>query len=548
MSDFSQDPPHIGNQYSEDQALQSYLSLLLGKSLSVHEASLRDFGSRVVHELLPHHRNCELYPPRLEQYSAWGERVDKIHTHPSWAHMHRVSAEEQLVRLGYSGLDFSRTLQFAKLYLFNPSSGLYTCPLAMTDGAAYLIRHVLTRDEELDEVFNHLTSQRPEDFWTSGQWMTEKPGGSDVASATQTTAVLVSGDKYKLSGYKWFTSATTAEVAFTLARIDGKVSLFLVRIKENKKNIQVVRLKDKLGTRQLPTAELVLTGCVGKLVSPAGQGIKTISSLMNVTRLYNSVCAVSSMRRAVAIARDYAHRRAAFGRVLASHVLHKETLFNMEVKVRGCLLWVLYLSTLLEKTEKNSAEEWEKYLLRLMTPIIKLYTGKLSSEVVKEAMEAVGGVAYMENSGFPNLLRDTEVYSIWEGTTNVLTLDMVRVLSSAQDPDLALFKQALFKVASSRELDTRIAVAAGVIKTGKNLRKAAFELGHIFIAGLFRMAANSTGLAVDWDLCEYWKGNFEEKFFGYSQQTADVLADCLVDGKPTGVGDFEAGQVPRYKL
>jgi hypothetical protein len=309
-----------------------------------------------------------------------------------------------------------------------------------------------------------------------------------------------------------------------------------------------VRLKDKLGTRQLPTAELVLQDCIGKLVSPVGQGIKLISNLMNITRLYNSVCAVSSMRRAVAIARDYAHRRVAFGKVLAAHVLHKETLFVMEVKVRGCLLWVLYLSTLLEKTEKNRAEEWEKYLLRLMTPIIKLYTGKLSSEVVKEAMEAVGGVAYMENSGFPNLLRDTEVYSIWEGTTNVLTLDMARVLINAQDPDLALFKEALFKVASSHELDTRVTVVAGVIKTGKNLRKAAFELGHIFIAGLLRMAANSTGLVADWDLCEYWKGNFEEKFFAYNEKTADGLAHCLVDGKPTGIGNYEKDQVPRYKL
>src|SRR5574343_421264 len=223
MSDYFQDAPHLGNQYSEDQALQTYLYLLMGKSLSIHSSSLQEFGKKVIYDLIPHHRNCERYPPVLEQYNAWGERVDEIHTHPSWSYMHKVSAEEQLIKLGYSKINFNRTLQFCKLYLFNASSGLYTCPLAMTDGAAYLISHILKKDEELDEVFNHLTSQDPSKYWTSGQWMTDKHGGSDVSSSPKTTAELISGDKYRLNGYKWFTSATTAQVAFTLARVEGKI-------------------------------------------------------------------------------------------------------------------------------------------------------------------------------------------------------------------------------------------------------------------------------------------------------------------------------------
>jgi alkylation response protein AidB-like acyl-CoA dehydrogenase len=546
MTDFFQEPPHLGNQFEEDYTLKACLELIMGNALKGHSEDLNSFGERVVGELMDHHFNCERFPPTFDQYSAWGERIDRIYTHPSWSHMHRVSAEEHLISLGYSNFAFNRTVQFAKLYLFNPSGGLYTCPLAMTDGAAYLIKHILAPDPELSEVFSHLTSSNPSNFWTSGQWMTEKHGGSDVFNATKTTATHISSDKYKLNGFKWFTSATTAEVTFTLARVEGKISLFLVKTSENKKNLQIVRLKDKLGTRQLPTAEIILKDCIGKLVSPVGQGIKMISNMMNITRLYNSICAVSNMRRALAIARDFSHRRQVFGELLSSNQLHKETLFLMEVKLRGCLLWVLFLSRLLEKTEKNLAEEWEKYLLRLLTPVVKLYTGKVCPEVVKEGMEALGGVAFMENSGIPALLRDSEVLSIWEGTTNVLTFDVVRVVR--HDKGLALFKEAAFKVCSSREFESRIDVVAQVFESKRYLRKAAFELGHIFVAVLFRMAGKSDGTGVQSQLCEYWKGNFQEKFYGLKDDLVDLMANSLVDGKPTGCGNFDKNNKPRYRL
>ena len=177
MYDFCQDPPHLGNQYEEDEALKSYLALLTGGLPLNTQQDLSRFGQRVISELIPHHRNCERYPPQIDQYSAWGERIDQIHTHPSWSHMHKVSAEENLIRLGYTDIEYNRIIQFSKLYLFNPSAGLYTCPLAMTDGAAYLIKHKLTEDPEMKVVFEHLTSNQSENFWTSGQWMTEKLGG-----------------------------------------------------------------------------------------------------------------------------------------------------------------------------------------------------------------------------------------------------------------------------------------------------------------------------------------------------------------------------------
>lgn len=548
MVDFFQEGPRLGNQYLEDPALRAYLKVFMGTDLSSHEGDFKKFGIRVIDELIPHHRMCERYPPEFEEYSAWGERINKIHTHPSWTYMHRVSSQENLIGLGYSDMKNPRLVQFAKLYLFNPSSGLYMCPLAMTDGAAFLIKHFLNKDQETDEVFKRLTSNNPDDFWTSGQWMTEKHGGSDVSSATKTFAKHISGDKYELYGYKWFTSATTADVTFTLARVDGKVSLFLVKIPENLPKLKVVRLKEKMGTRQLPTSEIILEGCVGKLVSPVGQGVRFISNLMNITRLYNTLSAVSSMRRATAIARDYSYRRNAFGKSIIEHPLHSMTLFLMEIKTRGCLLLTLYAGSLLQKVERKTATNWESLTLRILTPIAKLYTGKLSSQVVKEGMECLGGVGYMENSGFPNLLRDTEVYSIWEGTTNILSLDMIRVIQKSQDFSLSFLKTALQTLSSDIALQIRIENVSNLLSSQHLHRKLAFELGHIIISGLFDMISQKTLSKIDEQAGKYWKTVFHEDFTTPSSSLIKELAENYYENQPTGHGDYNFDRSPRYKL
>jgi len=172
-----------------------------------------------------------------------------------------------MIATAYEGEVSQRFFQFLKLYLYYPSSGLYGCPLAMTDGAAFLTKHLLSTthpdDEELKQAMSHLTSRDPGQFWTSGQWMTERAGGSDVSAGTQTVARFVDGETYELSGTKWFTSAIDSEMTYTLGRVDGKLALFFAKVQNldgSLNGIQMIRLKDKLGTRQLPTAELILDG------------------------------------------------------------------------------------------------------------------------------------------------------------------------------------------------------------------------------------------------------------------------------------------------
>lgn len=163
---YSQEGPRLGNQYLEDSALISYLNTFMGSSLPLYSNELVKFGQRVAGDIYDNHVLCEMFPPVLESFDAWGRRIDKIHTNPAWAFMNKVSADECLIRLGYTNVKNNRLLQFAKLYMFSPSSGLYLCPLAMTDGAAYLCRELLKmkNDPEIAEAFRRLTSSDVNEF------------------------------------------------------------------------------------------------------------------------------------------------------------------------------------------------------------------------------------------------------------------------------------------------------------------------------------------------------------------------------------------------
>jgi alkylation response protein AidB-like acyl-CoA dehydrogenase len=275
--------------------------------------------------------------------------------------------------------------------------------------------------------------------------MTERTGGSDVSRSM--TFAAPEGDGYVLKGHKWFTSAITADMAFTLASTEqveqGRVPLSLfylpIRFEDGSLNgIEVEALKDKLGTRALPTAQLLLTGAKARLVGEKGKGVRTIATLFNVTRIYNTISAVSYLRRAYALSKAYSSQREAFGQLIENHVLHKKSLREMEMAYQSNTMLALYLAQLLGKEDCNTALESEKELLRLLTPIAKLYTAKQSIKYASELIENFGGIGYLEDSGIPVMLRDTQTLSIWEGTTNVLSLDMLRAME--KENGLSAFK------------------------------------------------------------------------------------------------------------
>ena len=432
MTRFFQEPPRLGNQYDDDRVLRAFLRRHVAQDvLAKVEPGLRNLGARAAGEMIDLAIEAEQAPPVLIPFDAWGRRIDAIHVSPAWRAMHRIAAEEGIVATAYEREHAeARVHQFALLYLYHPSSAIYSCPLAMTDGAARVLE--IHGDEDLRrDVFPHLVSRDPESMWTAGQWMTERSGGSDI-SGTSTVARYEDG-VFHLYGEKWFTSATTSEIALTLARIEGssEISLFLVRVRDDQgrlRNIRIDRLKDKLGTRALPTAELVMEGTPAGLIGGAGGGVKKIATMLNITRLYNACCAVGFMRRGLALARDYASRRRAFGKPLSELPLHIETLARLQVDFEGSFHFVFFATELLGKEEGGTATMQERKILRLLTPLVKLFTAKMAVSTVSEVLECFGGAGYVEDTGLPVLLRDSQVLPIWEGTTNVLSLDALRVL------------------------------------------------------------------------------------------------------------------------
>jgi acyl-CoA dehydrogenase len=429
---FTQAAPELGNQYRDDPLLRSWLRRTLPAGmLSALEPELDEIGAAAGGRMYAMQLADRLNEPRLVQWDAWGNRVDMVEVTPLWREAEQLAARHGLVATAYEPGHgrHARIAQFAKVYLFHPSSDVYSCPLAMTDGAA---RSLLESGNRalIDRALPRLTSRDPAIAWTSGQWMTETTGGSDVGRSE--TRALRDGEGWRLYGRKWFTSSVASQMALTLARPEGNsaggkgLAMYYVELRDaagRLNGLRVDRLKDKLGTRKVPTAELMLDGARAQLVGQPFNGTRAIEPMLGVTRMWNSVCAIAAMRRSLALARSYASRREAFGQLLSKQPLHLDTLAAMEAETWGAFLMAFLLVELAGRQERGEIDDGQRALLRLVTPLTKLVTGKQAVAVVSEAIESFGGAGYVEDTGLPGLLRDTHVLPIWEGTTNVLSLD-----------------------------------------------------------------------------------------------------------------------------
>jgi acyl-CoA dehydrogenase len=430
---FVQAAPQLGNQYRDDEFLRSYLRRKIpAVTLSTIAPELDQLGAVAGGELYSLQLADRENEPTLVQWDAWGNRVDRIEVTPLWRRAAQIAAQAGLIAIPYERAHgrYSRIHQFAAVYLFHPSSDVYTCPLAMTDGAARTLS-ASNNAQLIARAVPRLTSRDPDRAWTSGQWMTESTGGSDVG-ASLTRAERDEQGQWRLYGKKWFTSAITSQMALTLARPAANgpggsgLAMFYVETHDDAgrlNGMRVERLKDKLGTRKVPTAELMLDGARAELVGDTRHGTRHIEPMLVVTRAWNSVTSVAFMRRALALARSYAGQRRAFGSMLDQLPLHVDTLAGLEAETRGAFLLAFELVELMGRQEVGELTDEQRALMRLLTPIAKLLTAKQAVAVVSECIEAFGGAGYVEDTGLPALLRDTQVLPIWEGTTNVLALD-----------------------------------------------------------------------------------------------------------------------------
>ncbi|EIN09932.1 hypothetical protein PUNSTDRAFT_143321 [Punctularia strigosozonata HHB-11173 SS5] len=417
--------------------------------------ALANLGDHLVADVRP--LTPLVHAPVLVQYDAWGRRVDELRASEGWKLLKQRAIAAGHMKEAYSrdSGEYSRIRMFMKLMMSAGDYNVVLCPFAMTDGAARVIE--LYGSPEMKRVlFPCLISDDPERAYLSGQWMTERPGGSDV-SQTETVAIPTSrvssdlGEPYILNGFKWFSSAAEGHMTIALARTGDSalgarsLSAFVIPLRTAdfpsplSNGIRMHRLKNKSGTHGLPTAELELNGTRGWLIGPLNGGIKTISTMLNITRVYSAITSVGALQRALSIARSYATVRTIYSpgipgakdALLKDLPIHTATLAKISLLYRALAHLTFGVVQLLGKNEAGTATAGEMGRLRLLTPVIKAWAADKCPEAMMECMCALGGQGYMEEVGIGRLIRDAMVEKIWEGTINVLSLDLLRASKDA---------------------------------------------------------------------------------------------------------------------
>ena len=368
--------------------------------------------------------------PRLVTRTPSGERSNRIDYHPAYREMERIAYGSGIVAMKYepevlaAHRSSMHTTTFAVGYLFAMAEmGLY-CPLCMTDGVARIVSRYGSA-ETAAAVVPRMGARDDASRWTGAMFLTERIGGSDVG-ANETTARKAADGTWRLNGLKWFCSNADAQAALVTARPEGApagtkgLRTFLLLTRDNP-GVEIERIKDKLGVRSMPTGEIRLTEAAAIEIG----SFAPMLEMMNLSRLYNAVASVAVIGRALYEARHYIERRRAFGRPVIEHPLAHETLADIEAEHLGALLLTFETIAMLDRADNGDAEAARIH--RALVPIVKAVTGKLAVPCVSEAMELIGGNGYIEESPLPRLLRDAQVLPIWEGTTNILVLDAVRV-------------------------------------------------------------------------------------------------------------------------
>lgn len=426
------------NFHKSDLIWQDYVNSQLSRSGTDYmKDKWNKLGAQAATEMDALSMDADKNGPELVRRNFWGEDKEEIKFHPAYDRLLEIAVESEMFRVKWEpqlrtkfGGELHQ-LGFGSGYLYAMSEMGQYCPLCMTDGVARLIDRFCT-EEDKERLLPHIAASNVEELFTGAMFLTEKAGGSDVG-ANLVTATHWKDDYYHLNGEKWFCSNANAELIFALARTDNSVkgtrglSIFLVEKKtpDGKHNpLGMIRLKDKLGVRSMASAECRLTDTVGKLVGEEFKGFKIMTEMINLSRLYNSVAALSASRRALIEAYQFLSYRNTFGKNALEHALIREKLFELgSMHVANFYMTWKAIATLdaADNGDENAAQ-----LVRLLTPMVKKWTAEKGTYMVRESMELMGGVGYIEDGVMPKLMRDIMVLPIWEGAGNIMILDMLR--------------------------------------------------------------------------------------------------------------------------
>lgn len=556
------------NFYREDRALKVLLPLYLGSELAQFLAPhLNTLGHRAANDLDEHAMLANAHPPVLHPRDRFGRDHDWIEYHRSYRVLERAAFDEfQIHAMSHRGGVFGWTdplplvAKHAFTYLFNQAEFGLGCPINVTDSAAHLIRKFGSREIQ-DRFLPRMLCSTGGEHWQGAQFITEQEGGSDVG--TIATRAERHRDRWRIHGEKWFCSNADAEVVTLLARPSGApegtpgLGLFVVpRMLDSgeRNNYRIVRLKDKLGTRSMASGEITFEGAEAFQLGELGNGFRHMAEMINWSRLSNGVKSAALMRRAVHDARTVAQSREVFGHKIANLPLGKRQLLKLTLPAEQALTMWMFVASILDAAEKPDSQggiDFKK-CARLATPVLKMRATRDARSVTSDAMEMRGGCGYIEEFVNPRLVRDALLGSIWEGTTNIIAIDVVRRAIGRNDCLQAFVDVLKDKLHALRGIDskyvveldtwldrcTEFALQVATSEEEQHYRQVASALYHVCTAILMAWEANETDsgsrllwsqLVVDHRVAEYSPVQ--------KRATSEELIDLLVGEEEVNIDD-----------
>lgn len=431
------------NFFLSDLILRDFLQKFVSKQGQTYmQPRWAKLGAEAATEMDALSLLADKHGPELVKRDFYGETINEIRFHPAYnnlmdkavtSEMFRVKWEPTL-RQQFNG-DLHK-LGFTSFFLYTMGEGGIPCPLCMTDGVARLLDRYADEADQI-RLLPHIYTDQLEELYTGAMFLTEKAGGSDVG-ANLVRAEQLEGNLYRLNGEKWFCSNANAELIFALARTNEDVpgtrglSIFLVEkyLPDGSRNpMDFIRLKDKLGVRSMASAEIVLTDTLGKRVGEEGQGFKIMADMVNLSRIYNATASIAFMRRALIEAYQFVGSRITFGKKLIEHALVRTKLQELGSLYLANFYLSWHAIRVLDRADNGDLQA--QHLIRLLTPMVKKETAETGVYLVRECMELMGGIGYIEDGVMPKLMRDMMVLPIWEGAGNIMLLDMLRALTKS---------------------------------------------------------------------------------------------------------------------
>ncbi|MBL3730317.1 acyl-CoA dehydrogenase family protein [Lysinibacillus sp. HST-98] len=453
------------NFFTEDDTLQKIVEMMLDKEfLSYAQRELTDFGELCAGDIDTRAKHTDrLGEPRLQRYDAYGEEISEVWVNDGYKKTIEETYNTGIVgyvhkhipQLGHKG---NYVYSFAQGYLLSHAEPGFYCPVTLTMATAYLLDHYA--DEEVKQRFlPHVCATGDTDLYEGATFLTERQGGSDVGA--NVVEARKDGTAYRLYGEKYFASnAGMCGVAMVLARIEGApagskgLTLFAVpwRKEDGTTNhLRIRRLKDKLGVRAVPSGEVEFDGALAYVVGEQNKGIYYMLEALNLSRICNAVASIGIMRRGFLEAKHYVTNRHAFGKPLTQYPMIQDTLGKFAAKLHVEVATVFDLIQLYDKVTSGQGTQQELIMNRLYIAIMKKETAEQAVYYASEAIELHGGNGYIEDFVTPRLLRDAQVLTVWEGTANILALELIRLVDKFHAHELFVceMEERLEKLADS---------------------------------------------------------------------------------------------------